>query len=58
MNKKNESRKYLKEYEAELRKYQSLSRKFMGEDELKMVDGQIRVFKRYIANIKVMLNAH
>ncbi|MEB5475965.1 hypothetical protein [Acinetobacter pollinis] len=57
MNKKNESRKYLKEYEAELRKYQSLSRKFMGEDELKMVDGQIRIFKRYISNIKVMLSA-
>ncbi|ESK41064.1 hypothetical protein [Acinetobacter nectaris] len=53
-----EARKHLKKYQAELNKYQSLSRELMGYDDLIHTDKKITYFKKCIANIREQINAH
>lgn len=52
-----EARKHLKEYQAELNKYQSLNRSLMDYPDMMHVDKKIMYFKRCIANIREHLNA-
>ena len=52
-----QARKHLKEHEAELKKYQSLSREGILVEELMFIDRRIRDLKRRIANIRKNLDA-
>ncbi|MBF7694040.1 hypothetical protein [Acinetobacter pollinis] len=52
-----EVRKHLKKYQAELNKYQSLSRELMSYDDLIHTDKKITYFKKCIANIREQLDA-
>lgn len=52
-----EARKHLKEYQAELNKYQSLNRSLMDYPDMMHADKKIMYFKRCIANIREHLNA-
>lgn len=50
-----EARKHLEAYQAELNKYQSLSRELMSYEDMIHTDKKITYFKRCIANIRDQL---
>ena len=52
-----QARKHLEEYQAEINKYQSLSREGILVEELMFIDRRIRDLKQRIANIRQNLNA-
>lgn len=52
-----QARKHLEKYQAEINKYQSLSREGILVEELMFIDRRIRDLKRRIANIRQNLDA-
>ncbi|WP_171264776.1 hypothetical protein [Acinetobacter sp. ANC 4558] len=51
-----EAKSNLKRYEAEIEKYQSLSRGLMTRDEMVLIDKKITQLKEWSKNLKVQLN--
>ncbi|WP_332605466.1 hypothetical protein [Acinetobacter sp. ESBL14] len=52
-----EAKKNLKRYEAEIDKYQNLSRGLMSRDEMLVIDKKISQLKEWIKNLRLNLNA-
>lgn len=53
-----EARKNIERYEAEISKWQGLSRGLMSRDEMMLVDGKIRQLKEWSKNLKAVLDSN
>ena len=52
-----EAKRNIEKYEAEITKWQALSRGLMSRDEMMLVDKKIAQFKERSKNLRIMLNA-
>ncbi|MDQ8953500.1 hypothetical protein RFH42_11065 [Acinetobacter rudis] len=53
-----EAKKNIARYEAEIAKWQNLSRGLMSRDEMMLVDGKIRQLKEWSKNLRVVLGSN
>jgi len=53
-----EARQNIARYEAEIAKWQGLSRGLMSRDEMMLVDKKIGQLKEWSRNLRTMLNGH